>query len=77
MKFNAELAKTVAQLAMGPKWEVGKADVADDGNTLTFAATSKDGAIELKGKIKAPPQEELPLDDDDEDKVTPINKGAH
>lgn len=67
MKFNPKLAVQVVQLAMGTKWEVSKADVSDDGNQLTFTATSKDGSIEVKGKIKAPPQEELPLEGANED----------
>lgn len=77
MKVNPGLVKVAAQLALGSKWEVKRAEIAGDGESISFTAVNKDDTVEIKGKIKAPPQEELPLgDDDDAGKVTPI-KGAH
>lgn len=65
--MKKELAKFMANQLIGPAYVVDTAKVNEDGSVMTFSAHGKKNTnVKITGVVKEP-QQELPLEDDDEE----------
>lgn len=65
--MKKELAKFMANQLIGPAYVVDNAKVNEDGSVMTFSAHGKKNTnVKITGVVKEP-QQELPLEDDDEE----------